>query len=120
MGWVGADVAALRQAAAKFRTAAGEIDAAVGDLSPAVRDVWWKGEDADKFRDQWGQNVTDLRTVTDSLRATADRLDQQANQQEETSRQLEAAAAAAAAPAPSPGTTTTTTTTPALAIPGFP
>lgn len=84
---VGANVDDLRRLAATFRQKADVLE---GDVIPAVTYALssspWQGRDADGFRGAWGSALAPrVRASAASLRAQAERLERNANEQQEAS-----------------------------------
>lgn len=84
---VGANVDDLRRLAATFRQKADVLE---GDVIPAVTYALssspWQGRDADGFRGAWGSALAPrVHASAASLRAQADRLERNANQQDQAS-----------------------------------
>ena len=55
-------------------------------ISSQVNSVWWKGPDADRFRNEWeGQFSAQLKKIAEALRQTGTIVRKQAQQQRQTS-----------------------------------
>ena len=62
MAQLGADVEQLDQLSRKFDQEAQQIAQATQQISSQVNSVWWKGPDADRFRNEWeGQFAAQLK-----------------------------------------------------------
>lgn len=86
MAQLGADVEQLDQLARTFNEEAGKIQQAVSRISGQVNGVWWKGPDADRFRNEWeGTYRNQLQRIADELRQQATKVRNQAQQQRQTS-----------------------------------
>ncbi|NNE73870.1 MAG: hypothetical protein HKN26_09415 [Acidimicrobiales bacterium] len=86
MAQLGADVEQMDRLANKFNQEAGTIDGLIRSISSQVSGTWWKGRDADNFRNQWNGTYTQqLRRTAEMLRATSNKVKKQAQQQRATS-----------------------------------
>jgi WXG100 family type VII secretion target len=87
MAQLGADVEQLDQLSKKFEQEAQQISQATQQISNQVQSVWWKGPDADKFRNEWeGQFASQLKKIADALRQVGQVVRRQAEQQRATSK----------------------------------
>lgn len=86
MGQLGADVEALDRLSKKFNQEAEAIRQAVSQITSQVQGVWWKGQDAEKFKGEWnGQYRAQLLKVADALKQVGEVVQKQAEQQRQTS-----------------------------------
>ncbi len=87
MGMVGADVDQLRVLARTLRQAADRLESASGAVSRHLSGVGWAGPDAEQYKSQWqGESQGLLRSATAALRATANAVERNAADQDQTSR----------------------------------
>lgn len=85
-GFLGMDPESAKALAGKMTTTAETINQAVQTLTGAVDGVQWKGPDAERFKQDWkGGCVPAVRKVADLLRTHATKLNQEAQQQVQTS-----------------------------------
>lgn len=83
----GLDVAQVRQLSSQLNQKAGDIDGILSQLTAALNSTQWEGPDATQFRSDWsGQHTASLRQVAEALRNAAQRAQQNATQQEQTSQ----------------------------------
>src|SRR5262245_57881663 len=86
MAQLGADVEQLDSLARKFDQEAQTIAQATSQISSQVNSTWWKGPDADKFKNEWeGQFASQLRKIAEALRQVGTVVRKQAQQQRQTS-----------------------------------
>jgi len=86
MAQLGADVEQLDQLARKFEQEAQQIAQATQQISSQVNSTWWKGPDADKFRNEWeSQFASQLKKIAEALRQVGTVVRKQAQQQRQTS-----------------------------------
>lgn len=87
MGQLGADVEALDRLSKKFNEESEKIRQAVSQITSQVQGVWWKGQDAEKFKGEWnGQYKAQLTKVADALKQIGEIVKKQAQQQRDTSK----------------------------------
>lgn len=95
----GADVAALRQQALSLYGATEAIVTCVQRITAALDALAWRGQDAERRRDEWRtQHAPALLRVAEALNGAALHLLEEAEQQEAASAATGATAAAPAAP----------------------
>ena len=95
----GADVAALRQQALSLYGATEEIITCVQRTTAALDALAWRGQDAERRRDEWRtQHAPALLRVAEALNAAALHLLEEAERQENASAATGATAAAPSAP----------------------
>lgn len=86
MAQLGADPEELERLSKKFEQEAQQIQQAQQQITNQVNSVWWKGPDADKFRNEWeGQFASQLKKIAEALRQTGTIVRKQAQQQRQTS-----------------------------------
>jgi uncharacterized protein YukE len=86
MALLGADVEALEQLAKKFGEVAQQIEQLKTQVSGQLHGVEWKGQDADKFRQDWeSQGTKSLQQVTTMLHAAGELARKQAGEQRQVS-----------------------------------
>ena len=86
MAQLGNDPEQLDQLSKKFEQEAQQIQQATQQISNQVNSVWWKGPDADRFRNEWeGQFAAQLKKISEALRQTGTIVRKQAQQQRQTS-----------------------------------
>ena len=86
MAQLGADVEQLDSLSKKFDAEAQMIAQATQQISAQVNSTWWKGPDADKFRNEWeGQFASQLKKIAEALRQVGTVVRKQAQQQRQTS-----------------------------------
>ena len=86
MAQLGADVEQLDRLARKFDEEASQITQAVSQINSQVQSAWWKGTDADRFRQEWqGTYASQLRRIAEALRNVGTNVRNQAAQQRQTS-----------------------------------
>jgi len=86
MAQLGNDPEQLDQLSKKFEQEAQQIQQATQQISSQVNAVWWKGPDADRFRNEWeGQFAAQLKKIAEALRQTGTIVRKQAQQQRQTS-----------------------------------
>jgi uncharacterized protein YukE len=86
MAQLGNDPEQLDQLSKKFEQEAQQIQQATQQISSQVNSVWWKGPDADRFRNEWeGQFAAQLKKIAEALRQTGTIVRKQAQQQRQTS-----------------------------------
>jgi uncharacterized protein YukE len=82
----GADVEQLRTLGNKLDHGATEIESQRNKLSSALEGTDWRGPDADKFKDQWRSEHSNLlNKVADALREAGNKAKQNAEQQSQAS-----------------------------------
>jgi uncharacterized protein YukE len=82
----GANVESLERLAQTFREEADRIDQLRAEVTNAVFAAWWKGHDADSFRDEWESlHVVELRRIVNELSTNANLITQEAWRQREVS-----------------------------------
>lgn len=85
-GFVGMEVAAVRQLAAQFGARADEIDQLCNQLTSQLANTQWVGSDATRFRSDWSStHVAALRNVSNALRDAQRASTANADQQEQAS-----------------------------------
>jgi peptidoglycan hydrolase CwlO-like protein len=98
MPWLGASLEDLNSLAVKLDQSAADIESSVSELAGYFVAVWWKGADADEFRNSWETTSSkQLTALAQECRNAATDVRRQRSAQEEASR---ANAAAAAKPVP--------------------
>ena len=86
MAQLGADVEQLDQLSKKFDQEADRISQATSQISSQVNSTWWKGPDADKFKNEWeGQFASQLKKIAEALHQVGTVVRKQAQQQRQTS-----------------------------------
>ena len=86
MAQLGADVEQLDQLARKFEQEAQQIAQATQQISSQVNSTWWKGPDADRFKNEWeGTYASQLKKIAEALRQVGQVVRKQAQQQRQTS-----------------------------------
>jgi uncharacterized protein YukE len=86
MAQLGADVEQLDTLAKKFDQEAQAIAQATSQITSQVNSTWWKGPDADKFKNEWeGQFASQLKKIAEALRQVGTVVRKQAQQQRQTS-----------------------------------
>jgi uncharacterized protein YukE len=86
MAQLGNDPEQLDHLSKKFEQEAQQIAQATQQISSQVNSVWWKGPDADRFRNEWeGQFSAQLKKIAEALRQTGTIVRKQAQQQRQTS-----------------------------------
>jgi pimeloyl-ACP methyl ester carboxylesterase len=85
---VGADAEQLRTTAKQLNQAADRLQSSVRSLTTLVSNAsMWRGPDSDQFRSEWkGQSAHAINAAVDKLRAGAEALRRNADQQEAASR----------------------------------
>lgn len=88
MNVVGADAEQLRATAKQMTQAADRLQTSMKSLTTLVSNTsMWRGPDSEQFRSEWkGQSAHSLNSAVDKLRAGADALRRNADQQEVASR----------------------------------
>ena len=87
-GFVGMEVAAVRQLATMFGAKADEIDQISTALTQQLSGTQWVGSDATRFRDEWQSiHASNLRAVSSALRDAQSAATTNANAQEQASSQ---------------------------------
>lgn len=82
----GANVESLERLAQTFQQEADRIDQLRADVTNAVFAAWWKGTDADSFRQEWEAfHVVELRRIVHELSTNANLITQEAWRQREVS-----------------------------------
>jgi peptidoglycan hydrolase CwlO-like protein len=110
MPWLGASLEDLNSLAVKLDQSAADIESSVSELAGYFVAVWWKGADADEFRNSWETTSSkQLTALAQECRNAATDVRRQRSAQEEASR---ANAAAAAKPVPAMASVPTTSATP--------
>ena len=85
--FLGADPHAMRRAAHELETQADCFRRSCRAMTAEVNRVWWKGDDAERFKSKWtGVHQTTSERVVSTLVALAHRLRSEAAKQEATSR----------------------------------
>ncbi len=88
LGERGLNVAQMMDLIGTCRREAQQIRGAVSDVNGAVDSTWWKGNDADRFRNEWvGTHRTQVLTVASELETLASYLVREVSNQQATSRQ---------------------------------
>ena len=86
MSQLGADVEQLDSLSKKFDAEAQMIAQATQQISSQVNSTWWKGPDADRFRQEWeGQFASQLKKISEALKQVGTVVRKQAQQQRQTS-----------------------------------
>jgi hypothetical protein len=86
MNWLGANLEDLKRLKVELERVATEVVKVNADISKAVHEAWWKGKDADTFRQNWdGMHTQTLKTIAASLRTASEDVEQQRRAQEKTS-----------------------------------
>ena len=86
MAQLGADVEQLDQLSKKFDQEGDRIAQATSQISSQVNSTWWKGPDAEKFKNEWeGQFASQLKKIAEALRQVGTVVRKQAQQQRQTS-----------------------------------
>ncbi len=84
----GLNVAEVNNLISTCRREAQQIRGAVSDVNGAVDSTWWKGDDADRFRNEWvGSHRTQVLAVAGELETVASYLAREVSNQQTTSRQ---------------------------------
>ncbi|MCQ3813701.1 MAG: hypothetical protein KTU85_04685 [Acidimicrobiia bacterium] len=87
MAVLGADVEQLDQLGRKFDEEAQKIDATISTITAQVQQAWWKGTDAERFRNDWeGTGTAQLRQVIQRLQAASNDCRKQAQEQRQVSQ----------------------------------
>lgn len=87
MAMIGMDVQQVRDLAAQFGAKADAINDIVTEISNRLNSTEWKGQDAEKFKDDWNSNLTtQLRNVAQALRDAQQKANANAQEQEHTSQ----------------------------------
>lgn len=87
MAFFGMDIQQVRNLANQLEQKAQTIDDLIRAITSQLSSTDWKGPDADKFRNDWNGTLTSqLRNVARQLRATKDRANRNAQEQENASR----------------------------------
>jgi hypothetical protein len=82
----GLNVAEMNNLIATCRREAQRIRGAVADVNGAVESTWWKGDDADRFRDDWVYNHRrHVLSVASELETLAGQLGREVDNQIRTS-----------------------------------
>ncbi len=82
----GMDIQGVRMMATQLDSKAEEIEAIISTLTATLEGTQWVGQDATRFRSDWsGQHTSQLRTVAQALRTTANQARSDAGQQESAS-----------------------------------
>ncbi len=86
MAQLGADVEQLDQLSKKFDQEAQALSQATSQITAQVNSTWWKGPDAEKFRNEWeSQFASQLKKISEALRQVGTVVRKQAQQQRQTS-----------------------------------
>lgn len=86
MSNLGADVEALDRLARKFKEEADKIQSAMTAINGQLDAVWWKGRDADNFRQEWqSHHKPQLAKIKAALEHAGDKAKREAAQQRHTS-----------------------------------
>lgn len=87
MAQLGADPEQLDQLSKKFDTEAQQIATATQQITSQLNSVWWKGPDAEKFKNEWeGQFASQLKKISEALKQVGTVVRKQAQQQRQTSQ----------------------------------
>jgi hypothetical protein len=87
VNWLGANLEDLAKLRSELDQVADEVAKVRDDITKSLHEVWWKGKDADTFREKWdGTHVGTLKRVSESLRIASSDIDEQRRVQENTSR----------------------------------
>lgn len=86
MGQLGADVEALDRLSKQFQTSSTALQNTETSISSLVTSAWWKGLDADTFKNQWtSTHKPRLKNVGTTLERLAKNVKEQAEQQRKAS-----------------------------------
>ena len=86
MAVVGADVEQLRTLARTLTSAADKLEGVSSETTNKLASTPWTGSDATRYRTDWnGQSIAQIRTVVAAIRAAADAVLRNANEQEQAS-----------------------------------
>ena len=86
MAQLGNDPEQLDQLSKKFEQEAQQIQQATQQISSQVNSTWWKGPDADRFKNEWeGTYASQLKKIAEALRQVGTVVKKQATQQRQTS-----------------------------------
>ena len=82
----GADVEQLRQLGSKLQAGATEIETQRANLTSALNNTQWLGPDADRFKEQWnGEHTNLLNRVAEALKDASRKAKQNAEEQSNAS-----------------------------------
>lgn len=86
---IGMDVEQVRALSKLLETKANEIESAMRTISQKLQGTTWKGNDATQFTSHWTGTLTkQLNTVIDALKDASRKARDNAQRQEDTSRDL--------------------------------
>lgn len=85
MAQLGLDPEEMTALGRNMRSESAKIDSAAKSLDGRLRGVWWKGKDAEKFKSDWQSHRKALGQVSEALKAAAQQIDQNVNQQQQAS-----------------------------------
>ena len=86
MAFTGMDIAGVRQLATQLDNSATQIDELQTKLTGTLGNTQWDGPDATAFRSEWNeQHSTNLRQLSERLRAVCTQARKNADEQERTS-----------------------------------
>ncbi|WP_371163982.1 WXG100 family type VII secretion target [Buchananella felis] len=89
MAMIGMDVEQVRALAREFEDKAGTLEQAKSSIGTKLRSTEWKGSDATQFTSDWDNTLSkQLQNVIDALKQAAQKAKQNAQRQEDTSRDL--------------------------------
>jgi uncharacterized coiled-coil DUF342 family protein len=86
LNWLGANLEDLTKLKVELERVANEVAKVNTDISKSIHEAWWKGKDADTFRQTWdGMHTQTLKAITESLRIASEDVEQQRRSQEKSS-----------------------------------
>ena len=87
-GFLGMNPAEVRDLARLLEQKASDVDAARTECTAKIQSVEWRGQDADKFRNEWeSQHAPNLQRASEQMKQAAQAANRNADEQEQTSAQ---------------------------------
>jgi uncharacterized protein YukE len=87
MAQLGLDTEHMTSLSKLMNERASDIDSTISKISTKLGNTWWKGNDAEKFRSEWGStHKSNLKKVAEALRNVSKIIDNNKQQQEQASR----------------------------------